>query len=99
MPRLTLAEWKACGRAAGLLAAADQSLQRTNWGGSPSVRAAVAQAYELLAALFNKAEPSAIKHQSLQGPKMLDDDDVGGLPGRGPGQPAMAVPGDQERKE
>lgn len=68
MPRLTLAEWHALRRASEQLAQVAGALRTTNWGGSLLAQAMVKDSYEVVAALYNRAEPYAVAHKSEGNP-------------------------------
>ncbi len=58
LPRLTRREVEELRRAAELLTQSGRALHQSSWQGAPAVGAIVADVYQLVASLYNRAEPS-----------------------------------------
>jgi hypothetical protein len=70
MPRMTLEEWRALARSARQLQACAETLTRSTWQGAPAVLGHLSQVHEVIAGLYNRAEPAAVQ-SSEEGPSEM----------------------------
>lgn len=82
LPRLSLADWAALGKAAEKLAQVAGALRTTNWAGSPLAQVLIRDAYEVVADLYNRGEKAALAHPRARGQRSLFDPPEG-APGGG----------------
>jgi hypothetical protein len=85
-------EWRSLGRAARQLQASAETLTRSTWQGAPAVLVNLAQAHEVIATMYNRAEPMALRHWKEDRPRTPQERSEGGSPSGSSPEPSGVVP-------
>ncbi len=96
LQRLSIAEWRALGRAARQLQACAEALTRSTWQGAPAILVNLAQVHETIAELYNKNEAAALQSSRAESSESPQDPTIEGPVGVAPPEAPVSGPREGE---